>query len=76
MTRRTLVAACADYIKDQPETQYGRDNIPDDAKGGKSEQQGADTRGDDHGGAYNHGSDNDAESQSVKNMIKGMSHAI
>ena len=57
--RWLLVTAGSDNIKGEPEPQYGGYDIPNDAKGGKSKQEGADTCGDHHGGADNHGADDD-----------------
>ena len=64
--------AATDNIIDQPEAQNSRDQVADDAKGRETEKQGFHTGGDDHRGGHYQGSDDDAQGETIGNVLQGV----
>ena len=68
------LAATEDII-DQPEAQNSRDQVADDAKGRKTEKQGFHPGGDNHRGGHYQGSDDDAQGETIGNVLQGATNS-
>ena len=66
------ILSFANDVDQQPHAEHSGKQIPDDAQGRKTEQQGVDAGGDDHRGADNHGRDDDAEGHAAGHIFEGM----
>ena len=63
--------AATENVIDQPEAQNSRDQVADDAKGRETKEQGFHPCSNDHRGGHYQGSDDDAESKPVGNVLQG-----
>ena len=75
MTNFGLELAAPENVIDQPEAQNSRDQVADDAKGRETEKERFHPGGDDHRGGHYQGSDDDAQGETIGNVLQGATNS-